>query len=142
MTRSTSWVSTSSVAGSAPCSSGFFATAQADGGAYVKHEGLFYGGGVTQLMAQAEGAALVTVWSFVVALVIGFLVKITVGLRVSPEAEIEGIDVAEHKESAYDLSPSAGGGSGAFALAGIGAPAAASAVTSAAASADTEPAKV
>jgi len=55
-----------------------------------------------------------------VTLVIGFLVKITIGFRVKPEAEVEGIDVAEHAESAYDYSNSGGGGgAGAFALAGI-----------------------
>jgi ammonium transporter, Amt family len=100
---------------------GLFATVQAEGGTYVKHEGLLYGGGMTQFMAQLEGAAIVTVWSFVVALVIGFLVKITIGFRATKEAEIDGIDIAEHKESAYDFSTGSGGGGGggAFALAGI-----------------------
>jgi Amt family ammonium transporter len=86
----------------------------------MPHQGLFYGGGWHQLVSQAEGAGIVTVWSFVVALVIGFLVKITIGFRVKPEAEVEGIDVAEHAESAYDYSNSGGGGgAGAFAMAGI-----------------------
>ncbi len=98
---------------------GFFASAQADGGAYVKHQGLLYGGGITQLLAQVKGAAIVSVWSFAVALAIGYLVKVTIGLRVGREAETEGIDVAEHKESAYDLASSSGG-AGAFAQAGIG----------------------
>ncbi len=98
---------------------GLFATAGADGGAYVKSEGLFYGGGVSQLIKQAEGAGIVSVWSFAVALLIGFLVKVTIGFRVSRDDEIEGIDVAEHKESAYDLTSTSGGG-GAFAAAGIG----------------------
>src|SRR5262249_46246244 len=88
----------------------------------LAHEGLFYHGGFHQLISQFEGAGVVTVWSFVVALVIGFIVKITIGLRVKPEAEIEGIDVAEHAESAYDFTSASGGGGhsgGAFALAGI-----------------------
>jgi Amt family ammonium transporter len=98
---------------------GFFATKQS--GFALTHEGLFYKGGVHQLISQLEGAGVVTVWSFVVALVIGYLVKITIGLRVKPEAEIEGIDVAEHAESAYDFTSASGSGSGggAFALAGI-----------------------
>jgi ammonium transporter, Amt family len=96
---------------------GFFGTAAADGGAYVKHEGLVYGGGVTQLIAQAEGAGIVTVWSFTVALVIGFLIRATGLFRAKPEAELDGIDISEHKESAYDFST---GGGGAFAQAGIG----------------------
>jgi len=105
---------------------GFFATVQADGGAYVKHEGLFYGGGGTQLLAQFEGAGIVTIWSFVVALVIGLLLKSTGLLRLKRDSEVEGIDVAEHKESAYDFT-GGGGGSGApsaFAQAGIGSPSA------------------
>jgi Amt family ammonium transporter len=99
---------------------GFFATVQADGGAYVKNEGLIYGGGLTQLKAQFFGAGIVTVWSFTVALVIGLLLKVIGVLRVKGEAELDGIDISEHKESAYDFSNSTGGGGGAFAQAGIG----------------------
>ena len=60
-----------------------------------------------------------TVWSFVIALVVGLAVKFTVGFRAYTEAEVEGIDIAEHKESAYDLTPTGGASGGAFALAGI-----------------------
>jgi Amt family ammonium transporter len=67
---------------------GFFGTAAADGGAYVKHEGLVYGGGATQLIAQAEGAGIVTVWSFTVALVIGLLIRATGLFRAKPEADL------------------------------------------------------
>ena len=62
----------------------------------------------TSLVAQAAGAAIVTVWSFVVALVVGLAVKFTVGFRAKPDAELDGIDIAEHKESAYDLTPTGG----------------------------------
>jgi Amt family ammonium transporter len=99
---------------------GFFATYQSGfSNTLMPHEGLLYGGGAHQLISQAEGAGVVTVWSFVVALVIGYLVKFTIGFRVKPDAEIEGIDVAEHAESAYDFTSASGGGGGAFALAGI-----------------------
>jgi Amt family ammonium transporter len=47
------------------------------------------------------------------------VIQKTIGFRATTEAEVDGIDVAEHAESGYDLSPS-GGGAGAFALAGIG----------------------
>jgi Amt family ammonium transporter len=88
---------------------GFFATQQADGGAYVKSEGLFYGAhSWHQLRAQFEGAGVVTVWSFVVALLVGLVVKLTVGLRVSRQVEIDGIDVTEHAESAYAFDYSGG----------------------------------
>src|SRR5881392_457606 len=81
------------------------------------------GGGLTQLGRQALCSGIVTVYSFALAYVIGLVVQKTVGFRASTEAEVEGIDVAEHAESGYDLSPTGGGGgAGAFALAGIGKP--------------------
>jgi Amt family ammonium transporter len=122
---------------------GFFATYQSGFSAtLMPHEGLFYGGGTDQLIAQLKGAAIVTVWSFVVALVIGYAVKFTIGFRVKPDAEIDGIDVAEHAESAYDFtSASGGGGGGAFALAGI-TPTAASGGAHAPESQPAQPAKV
>jgi Amt family ammonium transporter len=112
---------------------GFFATVQADGGAYVKHEGLFYGGGGTQLLAQFEGAGIVTIWSFVVAFIIGSLLKVTGLLRLKKEDELEGIDISEHKESAYDFTGGGGstGAPSAFAQAGIGGSAGAHATESA-----------
>ncbi|MEV0456074.1 ammonium transporter [Catellatospora methionotrophica] len=85
-------------------------------------DGLFYGGGFTQLGKQAIGSFAVLGYSFVVALILGFLIDKTIGFRVSADAELEGVDVVEHAESAYDTTPSGGGsGAGAFALAGIGA---------------------
>jgi Amt family ammonium transporter len=103
---------------------GFFATYQSGfPDSLMPREGWFYGGGTAQLLAQLQGAAIVTVWSFVVALVVGLAVKYTIGFRVKREAELEGIDVSEHAESAYDFSNAGGGGGGggggAFALAGI-----------------------
>jgi ammonium transporter, Amt family len=86
--------------------------------------GLFYGGGITQLGRQALCSGIVTVFSFTVAYIIAKAIDVTIGFRASREAEIEGIDIAEHAESGYDLSPAGGGGSGggAFAMAGIGSP--------------------
>jgi len=84
------------------------------------------------------------VWSFVVALVIGYAVKFTIGLRTKQDAEIDGIDVAEHAESAYDFHTSGGGGGGggAFALAGISHGGAHTADSKAAESQPAQPAKV
>ncbi|GAB3872052.1 ammonium transporter [Dactylosporangium cerinum] len=85
-------------------------------------DGLFFGGGAAQLGAQAGASAIVTVYSFAVAFVLAFIIEKTVGFRVTAEAEVEGIDIAEHAESGYDLNnPGSGSGAaGAFALAGIG----------------------
>ncbi|GAA1812928.1 ammonium transporter [Planosporangium flavigriseum] len=82
--------------------------------------GLLYGGGFTQLGKQALAVAAVAVYSFVLAYAIGWAIEKTIGFRVSKEAEIDGIDTAEHAESAYDFAPTTGSG-GAFALAGVGA---------------------
>ncbi|MFC7534258.1 ammonium transporter [Actinoplanes sp. GCM10030250] len=89
--------------------------------ALVENEGLLVGGGVTQLGIQAISALIVTVYSFAVAFALGFAINKTIGFRVSKEAEIDGIDLAEHAESGYDLSTAggSGGGGGAFAMAGL-----------------------
>jgi Amt family ammonium transporter len=114
---------------------GFFATAEVnswitDPKFLDAKEGLFYGGGLAQLGSQAAGSAVVSVFSCGMAILIALAIKGMGLLRVKPEVEIEGIDIAEHAESGYDLTPAAGGGgggpAGAFALAGIsssGAPA-------------------
>jgi ammonium transporter, Amt family len=89
---------------------------------YVKHDGLFYGGGVNQLGRQALASGLVSVFSFSVAWLIGMAIEKTIGFRTTQEVEVDGIDVAEHAESAYEFAPTGGGGGGAFAMAGVGAP--------------------
>lgn len=73
--------------------------------------GLFYGGGWTQLGRQAIAAGSVLAYSFVCALVLGLIIKYTIGFRVSEEAEMVGLDETEHAETAYDFSI-LGGGSG------------------------------
>jgi Amt family ammonium transporter len=83
----------------------------------VADEGLFYGGGGIQLGRQALAAGIVSVWSFAIAAVLAFAIDKTVGFRVKPEAEADGIDVAEHAESGYDLSTAGGG----LAMAGVAA---------------------
>jgi Amt family ammonium transporter len=73
-------------------------------------DGIFYGGGTTLLGKQALGVGLVAAYSFVVTLVLGFIIEKTIGFRVKPEVEISGIDLKEHAESAYELAPSTRGG--------------------------------
>ena len=66
-------------------------------------DGLLYGGGVELLGKQALGVALVMGYSFVMTLIIGFLIEKTIGFRVKSESELVGVDQAEHAESAYEL---------------------------------------
>ncbi|WP_422933449.1 ammonium transporter [Sinomonas sp. P47F7] len=63
--------------------------------------GLFYGGGFDQLGKQALGAFVVLGYSFVVSLLIALLIKVTIGFRVTTEAEEAGVDIAIHAETAY-----------------------------------------
>ena len=79
---------------------GFFASDAAPAGV----SGLFYGGGLDQLWRQAVGAVVVLAYSFVVSLLLALLVRGTVGFRITAEAEDQGIDEAEHAESAYSFT--------------------------------------
>lgn len=63
--------------------------------------GLFYGGGAEQLIDQLIGVAACAVYVFVVAALAWALLKMTVGIRVSPAEEIEGLDHGEHGNEAY-----------------------------------------
>ncbi|WP_114755467.1 ammonium transporter [Nocardia pseudobrasiliensis] len=67
-------------------------------------KGLFYGGGFDQLGKQAVGAFTVLAFSFIVSLIIAYVIKYTIGLRPSEEEEFEGMDESEHAETAYDFA--------------------------------------
>ena len=73
--------------------------------------GLFNGGGTEQLIKQIIGAGAVLGYSFIVTLIIGYALDKTIGLRVSKEVEVEGIDHKLHAESAYEMYSSSRGGS-------------------------------
>jgi Amt family ammonium transporter len=74
-------------------------------------DGVFYGGGTTLLLKQALGVGLVLAYSFVATLIIGFIIEKTIGFRVKKDAEVEGVDLSEHAETAYEMSSSSRGGS-------------------------------
>ncbi|WP_420847598.1 ammonium transporter [Natronosporangium hydrolyticum] len=66
--------------------------------------GLLYGGGVGLLGIQTLGVVVVAVYSFVMAWLIAFAIEKTIGFRVKPEDEVEGIDLTEHAEAGYDFT--------------------------------------
>jgi Amt family ammonium transporter len=72
--------------------------------------GLFYGGGLGQLGRQALAAGVVLVYSFVLTLVIALVVKAVMGLRVTEEEEVTGLDQTVHAETAYEFGGSLGSG--------------------------------
>ncbi len=65
-------------------------------GVFALDGGLLYGGGVHLLGVQALGVVTVAAWVTVTMLIIFSLIKKTVGLRVSKEEEIIGLDIEEH----------------------------------------------
>jgi len=65
------------------------------------HDGLFMGGGFSQLWIQFKGVVIVFAFAFLVAFIIFKLIHLTIGLRVSEEEEIEGLDLSEHSMEAY-----------------------------------------
>ena len=76
---------------------GLFATSSAPGfaGAGIR-EGLFYGGGFVQLGKQLGGMFLTAAWTVVMIFIAFTIIRLTVGLRVSEEEELMGLDVTEH----------------------------------------------
>jgi ammonium transporter len=89
---------------------GFFGTVSVNS---LGADGIFYGGGATQLGKQAIAAFAVMGYSFVLTTIIALLIKYTIGFRVSEEAEVTGVDENEHAETAYDFSSLRTGGGGA-----------------------------
>lgn len=73
---------------------GLFATTSAPGNDTVV--GLFYGGGFHQLGLQLLGVASVALWTAVTITITFLVIKATVGLRVSTEEEMMGLDATEH----------------------------------------------
>jgi Amt family ammonium transporter len=81
--------------------------------------GLFYDDGIAtavaalatglspfaQFMSQLKGVIYVGVFTFAASAVVWYAIKLSLGVRVSPEEEEEGLDIGEHGMHAYDLTP-------------------------------------
>jgi Amt family ammonium transporter len=63
--------------------------------------GLFFGGGTSQLVAQLVGVGATAAYVVVASGICWGVLKATLGIRVSPEEEREGLDVGEHSNEAY-----------------------------------------
>jgi ammonium transporter, Amt family len=62
-----------------------------------------FGYSSSQIMTQVKVALFAFAWSAAVSAIALLLIKLTIGLRVSPEKESEGLDIAEHGEKAYNF---------------------------------------
>jgi ammonium transporter, Amt family len=77
---------------------GLFSIGTGDGAPLT---GLFMGGDAKQLISQAIGVGAVFLWATITGGVLFLILKNTVGLRVSPDEEREGLDFGEHGNEAY-----------------------------------------
>ena len=77
---------------------GLFSAREVDG---IVAKGLFYGGGADQLVSQLIGVVAIASFVLITTGILFFVLKKTVGLRVSEQEEIEGLDVHEHGAPGY-----------------------------------------
>jgi Amt family ammonium transporter len=99
---------------------GLFASADAEG---FWKQGLLYGGGTDQLVAQIMGVVAIAAFVSVCGYLTFKLIDVTVGLRVSEEEELAGLDILEHGSAGYgegfgSFTPTMPSGSAAGAPAG------------------------
>lgn len=71
-------------------------------GLFAIDGGLFYGGGFSLLGVQAIGVLAIGAWAATTAFIVLYTLKKTVGLRVSKEEEVDGLDIHEHKSNVYN----------------------------------------
>jgi len=71
-------------------------------GLFATDGGLLYGGGAGMLLSQVIGVAAVAAWGIGTGLVLFYILKATIGLRVTAKEEENGLDYYEHGEKAYN----------------------------------------
>jgi Amt family ammonium transporter len=74
----------------------------------VKDQGLLLGGGLTQLGHQGIGVLAATAFAFTATYAIAWALRATIGLRVTPDEEFEGLDNSQHAETAYEFTATSG----------------------------------
>ncbi|MBM9589372.1 ammonium transporter [Leptospira sp. 201903075] len=73
-------------------------------GLFSLDTGLFSGAGFAQFAAQAIGVVTAFLWAFPTSFAVFYIIKKTMGLRVSEEEELLGLDILEHGNEAYPVS--------------------------------------
>jgi Amt family ammonium transporter len=63
--------------------------------------GLFFGGGLKPFLVQLTGVIAIFIWTSITAFILFRILKATVGLRVTREEELRGLDIEEHGMEAY-----------------------------------------
>jgi ammonium transporter, Amt family len=70
-------------------------------GLFATDGGLFYGGGASLLVIQLQGVVAIGAFTLVVSAAVWYALKATMGIRVSAEEELQGLDIGEHGMEAY-----------------------------------------
>ncbi|MBN1698613.1 MAG: ammonium transporter [Spirochaetales bacterium] len=78
-----------------------FASPPYAGGEGQPPVGLFFGGGISPLADQLVGIVSVGAFTFIISWVLWIIVKSTIGIRVSREEELRGLDISEHGMEGY-----------------------------------------
>ncbi|MEZ5247035.1 MAG: ammonium transporter [Acidimicrobiales bacterium] len=73
------------------------------GGGITENYGLFYGGGIEQLLVQGLMVLIVIAWVGITSFIVFKGIDMTLGLRVDAEEEVMGLDVAEHGTAGYGV---------------------------------------
>lgn len=71
-------------------------------GVFATDGGLLYGGGFEKLGVQAIGVLGIGAWALIASFIVLYILKITIGLRVTKEEEIDGLDIHEHGSNVYN----------------------------------------
>ena len=71
-------------------------------GVFATDGGLLYGGGFEKLGVQVTGVVAIGAWAMVTTFIVLFILKKLMGLRVTKEEEIDGLDIHEHGSNVYN----------------------------------------
>jgi Amt family ammonium transporter len=71
-------------------------------GVFATDGGLLYGGGFDKLIVQITGVSAIVAWAIGTSFIVLFILKKTMGLRVTKEEEIDGLDIHEHGTNVYN----------------------------------------
>lgn len=72
-------------------------------GIFALDGGLLYGGGLHMLGVQLLGAAVYAAWAILCGLILFYVLRRTIGLRVDRRVEEDGLDYYEHGETSYNI---------------------------------------
>lgn len=71
-------------------------------GVFATDGGLLYGGGFAKLGVQLTGVVAIGAWAMITTFIVLFILKKIMGLRVTKEEEIDGLDIHEHGSNVYN----------------------------------------